>query len=72
MKSEINPDTGGPRYTFAVGISLMLFYAFAMQCISTVATVYRETRRIKYPLLQILYMSGMAYVVSLIAYQLLK
>lgn len=72
MAAEINPDTGGPRYTLAVGISLMLFYAFAMQCMSTVAVVYRETRRIRYPLLQIIYMSGLAYMASLIAYQLLK
>ncbi|MCC7233535.1 MAG: ferrous iron transporter B, partial [Bacteroidia bacterium] len=72
MKEEINPETGGPRYTFAVGISLMLFYAFAMQCMSTVAVVYRETRRIRYPLIQILYMSGMAYFASLAAYQILK
>ncbi len=72
MKSEVNPDTGGPRYTFAVGISLMLFYAFAMQCMSTVAVVFRETRKLRYPLLQILYMSGLAYVASLIAFQVLK
>lgn len=72
MRNEVNPDTGGPRYTFAVGVSLMLFYAFAMQCMSTVAVVFRETRRIRYPLLQIVYMSGMAYVASLVAYQLLK
>jgi ferrous iron transport protein B len=72
MRNEINADTGGPRYSFATGISLMLFYAFAMQCMSTVAVVYRETRRIKYPLFQILYMSTMAYVASLIAYQFLK
>jgi ferrous iron transport protein B len=72
MQSERNPDTGGPRYSFATGISLMLFYAFAMQCMSTVAVVYRETKRKKYPLLQILYMSGIAYIASLIAYQVLK
>jgi ferrous iron transport protein B len=50
----------------------MLFYAFAMQCMSTVATVFRETRRLKYPVFQVVYMSGMAYLASLIAYQLLK
>ena len=72
MQNEINEDTGGPRYSFATGISLMLFYAFAMQCMSTVAVVYRETRKAKYPLFQILYMSLMAYVASLIAYQFLK
>ena len=71
MKSEINPDTGAPRYSLATGVSLMLFYAFAMQCMSTVAIVYRETRRKKYAIIQILYMSAMAYVASLIAYQLL-
>lgn len=72
MKSEINPETGGPRYSFATGISLMLFYAFAMQCMSTIAVVYRETRRKKYAFYQILYMSAMAYVASLIAYQVLS
>lgn len=72
MQAEINPATGGPRYTFAVGLSLMLFYAFAMQCVSTLATVFRETGKIRYPLLQILYMSGMAYVASLIAFQIFK
>jgi ferrous iron transport protein B len=72
MQKEINPDTGGPRYSFATGISLMLFYAFAMQCMSTVAVVYRETRKKKYPLFQFLYMGAMAYLAGLIAYQLLK
>ncbi len=72
MANEINPKTGGPRYTFAVGLSLMLFYAFAMQCVSTVAVVYRETKHIRYPLLQIAYMSGLAYLASLIVFQLLK
>lgn len=72
MAAEVNPKTGGPRYTFAVGLSLMLFYAFAMQCMSTVAVVYRETKRIRYPLIQILYMSGLAYLASLVVYQLLK
>jgi ferrous iron transport protein B len=72
MMSELNPDTGKPRYTFAVGLSLMLFYAFAMQCMSTLAVVYRETKRIKWPLIQFLFMSGLAYIASFLAYQLLK
>ncbi|REJ85360.1 MAG: ferrous iron transport protein B [Bacteroidetes bacterium] len=72
MRAEINPDTGGPRYNFAVGLSLMFFYAFAMQCMSTVAVVYRETRRIRYPLIQVLYLSGLAYISSLIIYQTLS
>lgn len=72
MRNEVDQETGKPRYTFATGISLMLFYAFAMQCMSTIAVVYRETRKIKYPLFQIIYMSAMAYVASLIAYQFFK
>ena len=72
MAAEVNPETGKPRYTFAVGFSLMLFYAFAMQCMSTVAIVYRETKKLKWTLIQIFYMSGLAYLASLIAFQLLK
>ncbi len=72
MKNEINPDTGLPRYTFAVGLSLMLFYAFAMQCMSTIAVVFRETKGSRWPILQFIYMFALAYVSSLVAYQLLK
>jgi ferrous iron transport protein B len=72
MMAEINPETGGPRYTFAVGFSLILFYVFAMQCMSTVAVVFRETKRLKWVLIQIFYMSGLAYLASMIAFQLLK
>ena len=50
----------------------MLFYAFAMQCMSTVAIVYRETKSWKWPIIQLSYMTLMAYVAGLIAYQLLK
>lgn len=67
-----NPATGLPTFTFATGLSLMLFYAFAMQCMSTVAIVYRETKSWKWPLIQLAYMTAMAYVAALIAYQLLK
>ncbi len=72
MQNEINVDTGGPRYSLATGISLMLFYAFAMQCMSTVAVVYRETKKAKYPIFQFLYMSAMAYLAALLAYQVLS
>ncbi|MEP7265778.1 MAG: ferrous iron transport protein B, partial [Bacteroidota bacterium] len=72
MMSEINPDTGLPRYTVAVGWSLMLFYAFAMQCMSTLAVVKRETGGWKWPTIQFIYMSALAYFSSLIAFQLLK
>jgi ferrous iron transport protein B len=72
MQHEINPETGGPRYGLATGISLMLFYAFAMQCMSTVAVVYRETRKVKYPLYQFIYMGVMAYLAAFLSYQLLS
>jgi len=72
MKAEINPDTGGPRYTPAVAFSLLIFYAFAMQCMSTLAIVYRETKHWKYPLLQLIYMSGLAYLFSFMVFQILK
>ena len=65
-------DLGTKVYTLATGVSLMIFYAFAMQCMSTLAVVKRETRGWKWPLIQVLYMTGLAYVASLIAYQLLK
>ncbi len=72
MQAEINPVTGEKIFNFATGISLLLFYAFAMQCISTLAIVKKETNSWKWPLAQLVFMSGFAYIVSLIAYQLLK
>ncbi|WP_421941526.1 ferrous iron transport protein B [Pedobacter sp.] len=72
MAASVNSKTGLPVYTFATGISLMLFYAFAMQCMSTVAIVYRETKGWKWPVIQLVYMTAMAYVAALVAYQLLK
>ena len=71
MKSATRAD-GTPIYTWATGISLMVFYLFAMQCMSTLAIVKRETRSWKWPIIQLLYMTGLAYLMSLIAYQLLK
>ncbi len=72
MLSEKDPKTGKPKYTMAVGFSLLLFYAFAMQCMSTLAVVYRETRNMKWPVIQFLFMGTLAYLSSLIVYQLLK
>ncbi len=63
---------GTPIYSLAAGVSLMIFYLLAMQCMSTLAVVRRETRSWKWPLIQLVYMTGLAYVVSLVAYQLLK
>ena len=72
MRNAKNADTGLPVFTFATAFSLMLFYAFAMQCMSTVAVVYRETKSWRWPVIQLVYMTALAYVASLIAYQLLK
>ncbi len=63
---------GTKVYTLASGISLMIFYMLAMQCMSTLAVVRRETRSWKWPLIQLCYMTSLAYMMSLIAYQLLK
>ena len=72
LKDVKNQDTGEAFFTPAVGISLMLFYAFAMQCMGTVVIVYRETGHWKWPLIQFLYMGALAYLSSFIAYQLLS
>jgi ferrous iron transport protein B len=72
MLAEINPRTGGKVFTPAVGFSLMLFYAFAMQCMSTIAVVYRETKHWKWPLIQFIYMGALAYVSSFVAFWILK
>jgi ferrous iron transport protein B len=72
MAAEVNPILGGPLFTFASGISLLLFYAFAMQCMSTLAIVKKETNSWKWPLYQLVIMSAFAYLVALIAFQVLK
>lgn len=72
MAGEVNPILGGPLFNFASGISLLLFYAFAMQCMSTLAIVKRETNSWKWPTLQLIIMSAVAYIVALIAFQFLK
>lgn len=72
MKAEVNPITGEARFSLAVGLSLLVFYTFAMQCMSTIAVVYRETKGWKWPLLQLMYMSALAYLSALLVYQILK
>jgi len=72
MKAEINPVTGEKVFNFASGLSLLLFYAFAMQCMSTLAITKKETNSWKWPAGQLLVMSALAYIVSLITFQLLK
>jgi ferrous iron transport protein B len=72
MGAEINPETGVKIFNFATGISLLLFYAFAMQCASTLAITKKETNTWKWPLAQLVFMSGLAYIVALLAFQILK
>lgn len=72
MAAEINPDTGDKQFNFPTGVSLLLFYAFAMQCIATLAIVKRETNSWKWPILQLIGMGILAYVTALISYQILK
>ena len=72
MKTATNPETGKPVFSLAVAFSLMMFYAFAMQCASTVAVVYRETKNWKWPAIQFAYMTALAYAASFLAYHLLK
>ena len=71
MKAAVRPD-GTPVFNLASGLSLMIFYVFAMQCMSTLAVVRRETRSWKWPIIQLVYMTGLAYLISLLVYQLLK
>ncbi|MBO0320752.1 ferrous iron transport protein B [Muricauda sp. CAU 1633] len=71
MAAELDAS-GKPLFNLASGISLMLFYAFAMQCMSTLAIVKRETNTWKWPLLQLTFMSVFAYLVALAAYQILS
>jgi ferrous iron transport protein B len=72
MKSEVNLETGNKIFNFASGISLLLFYAFAMQCASTLAITKKETNSWKWPLGQLIFMSGFAYIIAFFAYQILK
>lgn len=62
LVSAKNQNTGEPTFTLAVSLSLMIFYAFAMQCMSTLAVVYRETKSWKWPAIQFAFMTLLAYV----------
>lgn len=72
LAAEKDPVTNKPRFTMPVAVSLLLFYVFAMQCMSTMAIVRRETGTWKWPIIQFIFMCGLAYLSSLIAYQLLS
>ncbi|WP_185849137.1 ferrous iron transport protein B [Blattabacterium cuenoti] len=72
MKKEISPKTKKPIYNLATGISLLFFYAFSMQCMSTLSIVKKETKSWKWPIIQFFFMTLLAYIVSLLTYQTLK
>jgi ferrous iron transport protein B len=72
MRSEVNPDTGKPVYSMATSFSLIIFYVFAMQCMSTLAIVIRETKTWKWAFIQLTYMSGLAYISSFIVYHIVS
>lgn len=71
MKAATHTD-GRPVFTLATGLSLMIFYVFAMQCMSTLAIVRRETRSWKWPVIQVLYMTALAYLMGWLVYELFK
>ncbi len=71
MSSATWPD-GRKVYSLAAGLSLLIFYVLAMQCMSTLAIVKRETRTWKWPIIMLVYMTGLAYIMSLITYQVFK
>jgi ferrous iron transport protein B len=71
LKNEKNKN-GDPVFTLASGVSLMIFYVFAMQCMATLAVVKRETNSWKWPLIQVGFMGLMAYFGALISFQLLS
>ncbi|MBK8609413.1 MAG: ferrous iron transport protein B [Chitinophagaceae bacterium] len=69
MAAAVRPD-GTPVYNLATGLSLLIFYVLAMQCMSTLVIVKRETGTWKWPMIQLAYMTGLAYLMSWVVYQI--
>jgi ferrous iron transport protein B len=69
LRAQTWPDTGKPVYTMLAGVTLMVFYVFALQCVSTVAVVRRETNSWKWPVFQWCYMTALAWVLAFFTYQ---
>lgn len=72
LSRQKRAGTDDNLYSLPTIVSLLIFYAFAMQCFSTLAITYRETGSIKWPVVQFLYMSGFAYLMSLLAFTILS
>lgn len=70
MQAEINPVTKKPSFSIAVCLSLMVFYALSLQCVSTIAVVYKETKTWKWPMLQFVLMSITAYIASWVVFNI--
>ncbi|MCX7999823.1 MAG: ferrous iron transport protein B, partial [Leptospiraceae bacterium] len=70
MLKDINPKNQKPVWTFLTGLSVLVFYAYACQCISTLAVVRKETNSYTWPLFLFLYMTTLAYISSLLIYQI--
>jgi ferrous iron transport protein B len=68
MKRERRPETGQPVYTMATALSLVVFYIFALQCMSTLAVVRKETGSMKWPIFQFVLFGAMAYAASFLVY----
>ena len=69
LQNETDPETGERVYTALVAVSLMVFFVLACQCMATVAIVKRETNSWRWPIVMFAYMTGLAYVGSLVVYQ---
>ncbi|MFT5646906.1 MAG: ferrous iron transport protein B [Aureispira sp.] len=72
LRNERNPKTGELVFSTATSFSLLVFYLFAMQCMATLAIVQRETKSWKWPMIQLVYMTALAYFGALLTYQLLS
>ncbi|MCB0669923.1 MAG: ferrous iron transport protein B [Saprospiraceae bacterium] len=70
LAKQVDPVTGKPIFNYATALSLLIFFVFAMQCMSTLAVVKKETQSWKWPAVQFIGMTGIAYVAALLAYQL--
>jgi ferrous iron transport protein B len=70
LQQDVDPSTGQHTFTTLTAICLMVYYVLAMQCMSTAAVVHRETNGWKWPVFQIAYMTGLAYVVTLVVYRI--
>ena len=72
MQADKNTETGQATFRFSSGVSLLLYYVFAMQCISTLAITRKETNSWKWPIAQLVFMSGLAYLVAFVTFQFLN